>query len=149
MRGLNKVTLIGNLGREPEVRYLDNGTPVASFSIATSEQYTDKSGQRQTITDWHNIVAWRGLAEVTKNYLHKGDPVYIEGKLKTRSWDDQNGQKRYTTEVVADELIMLGNKPNGTTENTQYSAAPPMPEQKVSEPINEAEQFSDSGDLPF
>jgi single-strand DNA-binding protein len=147
MKGLNKVTLIGHLGQEPEVKYLDNGTPVATFSIATSEQYTDKSGQKQTVTEWHNIVAWRHLAEIVKQYVHKGDPVYIEGKLQTRNWDDQNGVKRYTTEINARDLIMLGARQGGAQPTNDYSSAP-MGEQKVSEPIADA-PANESDDLPF
>ncbi|NQY68836.1 MAG: single-stranded DNA-binding protein, partial [Flavobacteriales bacterium] len=105
---VNKVILIGNLGKDPEVRHLENGAVVANFSIATSESYTDKNtGQKVENTDWHNIVVWRGLAEVVEKYVKKGHKVYIEGKLKTRSWQDKEGNTRYTTEVVADEMTML------------------------------------------
>lgn len=106
---VNKVILIGNLGKDPEVRHLENGAAVANFPLATSESYKDRnSGERVSQTDWHNIVVWRGLADVAEKYLKKGNKVYIEGKLKTRSWEDQNGNMRYTTEVVADNLTMLG-----------------------------------------
>ena len=112
--GVNKVILIGNLGRDPEVRYLEGGVAVANFPIATSETYRDRnSGERITQTEWHNIVLWRGLAEVAEKYLRKGNQVYIEGKLRTRSWDDQNGNTRYTTEVVADNMTMLGGPAGG------------------------------------
>ena len=112
--GVNKVILIGNLGRDPEVRYLEGGVAVANFPIATSETYRDRnSGERITQTEWHNIVLWRGLAEVAEKYLRKGNQVYIEGKLRTRSWDDQNGNTRYTTEVVADNMTMLGGPASG------------------------------------
>ena len=101
--------LIGNLGRDPEVRYLEGGVAVANFPIATSETYRDRnSGERITQTEWHNIVLWRGLAEVAEKWLRKGNQVYIEGKLRTRSWQDQTGNTRYTTEVVADNMTMLG-----------------------------------------
>src|SRR3954471_2615228 len=112
MGSLNKATLIGNLGKDPEVRAIPSGAKVANFSIATTESYTDKNGQKVDKTEWHNIVMWRGLAEVAEKYLRKGSQVYIEGRLQTRSWDDQNGQKRYTTEIVADNMVMLG-KPSG------------------------------------
>jgi single-strand DNA-binding protein len=112
MGSLNKATLIGNLGKDPEVRAIPSGVKVASFSIATSESYTDKSGQKVDKTEWHNIVMWRGLAEVAEKYLKKGSQVYVEGRIQTRTWDDQNGQKRYTTEIVADNLVMLG-RPGG------------------------------------
>jgi len=96
MTGVNKVILIGNLGKDPEVRHLENGTAVANFSLATSESYKDRtSGERKTITEWHNIVAWRGLAEVAEKYLKKGDPLYIEGKIRTRQWEDKDGVNRW------------------------------------------------------
>ena len=138
---VNKVILIGNLGKDPEVRHLENGTAVASFPIATSETYKDKtSGERISNTDWHNIVIWRGLAEVAEKYLHKGDKVYIEGKLKTRTWQDKEGATRYTTEVVADNMTMLGKvgENSGSTPEapTATSAAPEIPS-------------DDSDDLPF
>jgi single-strand DNA-binding protein len=113
MGSLNKATLIGNLGKDPEVRAIASGVKVANFSIATTESYNDKNtGQKVEKTEWHNIVMWRGLAEVAEKYLRKGSQVYVEGRLQTRSWDDQNGQKRYTTEIVADNMVMLG-KPSG------------------------------------
>ncbi len=113
MASLNKVMLIGNLGKDPEVRAIPSGVKVANFPIATSESYNDKNGQRVEKTEWHNIVMWRGLAEVAEKYLKKGNPVFIEGKLQTRSWDDQNGQKRYMTEIVADNMVMLGGRRDG------------------------------------
>jgi single-strand DNA-binding protein len=110
MSGVNKVILVGRLGKEPEVRNLDNGAIVANFSIATSESYKDRTtGEKKEVTEWHNIVVWRGLAEVAQKYLHKGDLVYIEGKLRTRSWE-KDGVTRYTTEVVADNMTMLGSR---------------------------------------
>jgi single-strand DNA-binding protein len=108
MGSLNKVMIIGNLGKDPEVRSVTSGAKVANFPVATTESYTDKTGQRVDKTEWHNIVLWRGLAEVAEKYLRKGSQVYLEGRLQTRSWDDQNGQRRYMTEVVADNLVMLG-----------------------------------------
>lgn len=114
MAGVNKVILVGNLGKDPEVRHLEGGVAVANFSLATSETYKDKSGQKNEQTEWHNVVAWRGLAEVAEKYLKKGMTVYIEGKLRTRSWDDKEGSKRYTTEIVADNLVMLGKKEGGS-----------------------------------
>ncbi len=112
MASLNKVMLIGNLGRDPEVRAIPSGVKVANFSIATSENYTDKTGQKVEKTEWHNIVMWRGLAEVAEKYLKKGSQIFVEGRLQTRSWDDQSGQKKYMTEVVADNMVMLG-RPRG------------------------------------
>ena len=109
---LNKVMLIGNLGKDPEVRSIPNGSKVANFSIATTERYTDKSGQKVEKTEWHRIVLWRGLADISERYLKKGSTVYIEGKLTTRSWD-QDGQKKYMTEIVGDQMQMLGGKSGG------------------------------------
>ncbi len=113
MGSLNKATLIGNLGKDPEVRAIPSGAKVANFSIATTESYTGKDGQKVDKTEWHNIVMWRGLAEVAEKYLKKGSQVYVEGRLQTRSWDDQNGQKRYTTEIIADNMVMLGRPTGG------------------------------------
>jgi single-strand DNA-binding protein len=113
MSGVNKVILVGRLGKEPEVRNLENGAVVANFTIATSESYKDKTtGEKKEITEWHNIVLWRGLAEVAQKYVHKGDMIYIEGKLRTRSWEKE-GVTRYTTEVVADNMTMLSTKGSG------------------------------------
>jgi len=110
MSGVNKVILVGRLGKDPEVRNLDNGATVANFTIATSETYRDKTtGDKKEITEWHNIVLWRGLAEIAQKYLHKGDMVYIEGKLRTRSWEKE-GVTRYTTEVVGDNMTMLSTR---------------------------------------
>jgi single-strand DNA-binding protein len=105
---VNKVILIGNLGKDPEIKRLENGAVIASFSLATSEIFTDKStGEKREITDWHDIVLWRGLAEVAEKYIRKGTKVYVEGKLKKRSWQDKEGNNRYSTEVVGDELTIL------------------------------------------
>jgi single-strand DNA-binding protein len=110
-KSLNKVMLIGNLGKDPELSYTASGIAVAKFSIATNERWKDNEGNFQERTEWHNIVAWRKLAEICGQYLKKGSKVYLEGKLQTRSWDDKNsGAKRYTTEVIADDMIMLDGK---------------------------------------
>ena len=114
MAGINKVILVGNLGKDPEVRYLEGGIPVANFSLATSEFYKDKNGNRVETTDWHKIVAWRGLAEVASKFLKKGMQVYVEGKLKTKSWTDKDGTKQFSTEIVADNLVMLGKREEGS-----------------------------------
>lgn len=122
MSGVNKVILVGRLGKDPEVRNFDNGSIVANFTVATSESYKDKTtGEKKEITEWHNIVLWRGLAEVAQKYLHKGDMVYIEGKLRTRSWEKE-GVTRYTTEVLGDNMTMLSTKGGGGS-NTGYSPA--------------------------
>mgnify|MGYP006093785163 CR=1 FL=1 len=110
MAGVNKVILLGNLGKDPEVRYLDNGVAVANFSLATTENYKNKEGQRVSQTEWHNIVLWRGLAEVAEKYLKKGASVYIEGKIKTSKWEDKDGKTRYNTEILADNMTMLGGR---------------------------------------
>lgn len=110
---VNKVILIGNLGKDPEIRYISDNVPVANFSIATSESYKDKNGEWQENTEWHNIVAWRNLAERAEKYLKKGKQVYVEGKIRTRAWDDKDGNKRYTTEIVADTLQILGRREEG------------------------------------
>ena len=111
---INKVILIGNLGADPEIRYTQSGTPVVNFRIATTERWKDQNGQQQEQTEWHNIVAWRRLAEICGEYLSKGSRVYIEGKLQTRKWQDQNGNDRYSTEIVANEMKMLSPRGAGS-----------------------------------
>ncbi len=108
MAGVNKVILIGNLGADPEVKYLTNGTTVANFRIATSENRLNKAGEKTTVTEWHRIVTFGKLAEICKEYLSKGRQVYIEGKIRTRSWEDKDGNKRFITEIVANQMQMLG-----------------------------------------
>ena len=108
--GVNKVILIGNLGSDPEVKYTPTGVAVANVSLATNETWNDKSGERQERTEWHRLVIWRKLAEIVGQYLKKGSKIYVEGRLETRSWDDQSGQKRYTTEVVVNDLQMLDGR---------------------------------------
>jgi single-strand DNA-binding protein len=113
-KSLNKVQLIGNLGKDPEVKYTPQGTPVAKLTIATNERYKDKNGEWQDRTEWHNVVLWQRLAEIAGEYLKKGGKVYIEGRLQTRSWDDkQTGQKKYMTEVVGNDVILLGGRGEG------------------------------------
>ena len=147
MAGVNKVILIGNLGKDPEVRHLENGTAVANFSMATSESYKDRSsGERKTITEWHNIVLWRGLAEIAEKYLKKGDQVYIEGKLKTRSWEDKDGNTRYTTEVVGDNMTMLGIRGSSTEKDSEVAKAAEATSVANEEAISSDEE---TDDLPF
>lgn len=110
MAGVNKVILVGNLGKDPEVRYLDSGVAVANFSLATTESYKNKEGERVSQTEWHNIVLWRGLAEVAEKYLKKGASIYVEGKIRTRKWEDKDGNTRYSTEILGDNMTMLGSK---------------------------------------
>ncbi len=107
---VNKVILVGNLGKDPELRYTPSGTAVTTFSLATTERYKDRDGNKQTKTEWHNIVAWRQLAEICGKYLHKGKQIYIEGKIQNRSYDDRDGNKRYISEVVMNEMQMLGSR---------------------------------------
>lgn len=122
MSALNKVMLIGNLGADPELRYTQNQTPVATFSIATTESWTGHDGQKQEKTEWHRIVAWQKTAEICQKYLTKGKQVYVEGRLGTRSWEDKDGIKRYATEVTATQVLFLGNKGDG-----QHGNRPPPP----------------------
>ncbi len=113
-RGVNKVILVGNLGKDPELKYTPQGTAVAKFSLATSEKYKDKAGEWQERTEWHNLVAWARTAEVAAEYLKKGSTVFIEGRLRTDSWDDkETGQKKYKTEIIVNELVMLGGRGDG------------------------------------
>ncbi len=134
MRGVNKVILIGNLGKDPEIQYLEGNIPVAKFLLATTETYKDKSGKTISQTEWHNVVLWRGLAELSQKYLHKSSLVYIEGRLKTRYWEDRDHNKKVATEIIADNLIMLDKRsdnPQGsenTNENMQGNEVPPLDE---------------------
>lgn len=149
---VNKVILIGNLGRDPEVRRLENGGVVANFPMATTETYTDRTtGERKDITDWHNIVVWRGLAEVVEKYVRKGSKLYVEGRLKTRSWTDKEGNTRYTTEVLADNLTMLSRAENVATSSynepnfsTQGAPSIPSPIEAITVSIPD-----ETDDLPF
>ena len=108
VRGLNKVMVIGSVGRDPEMRYIPSGKPVTSFSVATTRSWTNSEGQRREETEWFNVVAWGNLAEICKQYVRKGQQVYVEGRLQTRSWEDHEGKKRFRTELVANEMILLG-----------------------------------------
>jgi len=145
MSGVNKAILVGNLGKDPEVRHLDNGRAVANFSLATSETYKNKQGERVTNTEWHNVVLWSPLAEIAERFLKKGSQVYIEGKIATRSWDDQDGNKRYTTEVVGRELTLLGSKDGGGNSNSGNSGSN---ESMAESPVSNIPE-DDTDDLPF
>lgn len=136
---LNKVMIIGRLTRDPEVRTIPSGQNVATFSVATSRQWTNKdSGEKKTQTEYHNVVAWRKLADICSQYLQKGRQVYIEGYLQTRSWDDPSGTKRFRTEIIADNLILLGNKSDGSGATAAQSGdtTPPPPEPEGEETIS-------------
>lgn len=134
MRGVNRVMLIGNLGKDPDVQHLEGNIAVAKFPLATTETYKDRSGKLVSQTEWHTVVLWRGLAELAQKYLHKGSLIYVEGRLRTRSWEDKEGNKKFATEVVGDNLIMLdkrgdGHVPNGGAEGLEgYTGddAPPL-----------------------
>ncbi len=149
MAGVNKVILIGNLGKDPELRYTPSGQPVASFSLATTERWTDKNGQRQDRTEWHNIVVWGKLAELTNQYLKKGRSAYIEGRITSRSWDDRDGNKKYRTEIVANQIQFLGGgpAPGGDT------AVPTEPQQTAEAHPDPSPAAGQAGvpedDLPF
>lgn len=145
---LNKVMLIGNVGKKPEVRYLEKSTPgsakVATFSLATTERYKAKDGTVKEATEWHNIVAWRGLADLCEKYVEKGSPLFIEGRIRSRSWDGQDGQKHYITEIEARNIELLGRR-----QGSQQQVPPPTPDEdtapKELPPLEEAP----SDDLPF
>jgi single-strand DNA-binding protein len=132
-RGLNKVMIIGKLGRNPEMRYTPSGRAVTSFSVATNRSWVNSEGERREETEWFNVVAWGNLAEICKQYLAKGQQVYVEGRLQTRGWEDQNGKKHYRTELVANEMIMLGERKSA----------------EVSEETRESEAGFESNELPF
>lgn len=139
MAGVNKVILVGNLGKDPEVRYLDSGVAVANFSLATTENYKNKQGEKVSQTEWHNIVLWRGLAEVAEKWLKKGSSVYIEGKIRTNKWEDKEGNTRYNTEILADNMTMLGNRINSDVSDKNDSKT-----------VSEIKSVNDENDdLPF
>ena len=149
MCGVNKVILVGRLGKDPEVRHLENGATVANFSMATSETYKDRqTGERREQTEWHNVVLWRGLAEVAEKYVKKGDMIYVEGKLRTRSWE-KDGVTRYTTEVVGDNMTMLGGSGGGGSSQSggDYSQNQSQPMQESAPSQDTASDATD--DLPF
>lgn len=148
-RGVNKVILIGNLGGDPEVRFTPDGVAVANFSLATTESWKDRNGERQERTEWHRLVLWRQLAEIAKNYLRKGSKLYVEGKLQTRSWDDQSGQKRYTTEVVVNEMEMLDSREGGGGGGGGGNMGGGGSDPGSSQPPPYNPQGGDDDDLPF
>lgn len=140
---VNKVILVGRLGKDPEIRSFENGAKVANFSLATSESYK-KDNEKVEKTEWHNVSLWRGLADVAERFLKKGDMIYVEGKLRTRAWDDNNGNKRYTTEVMADNMTMLGKKGDN-----QDSPAPNNAPQNTQNESNMSAEPQGDDDLPF
>ncbi len=136
MRGVNRVMLIGNLGKDPDIQYLEGNIAVAKFPLATTETFKDRSGRLNSQTEWHTVVLWRGLAELAQKYLHKGSLVYIEGRLKSRNWEDKDGVRKSATEVVGDNLIMLDKRSDGhipapsteILENFSGPDTPPLPD---------------------
>ena len=143
-KSVNKVTLVGNVGADPEVKYTPSGIPVGKFSLATNERFKNKSGEWQDRTEWHNIVAWQRLAEIAGEYVSKGSKVYIEGKLQTSSWEDrQSGEKKYRTEIVARDLVLLGLRENGNSKSEPaISGEPREPDDSGSGEITDE-------DIPF
>ena len=143
---LNKVMIIGNAGKDPEIRHLDNGVSVVTLPVATTERYKDKNGETKEQTEWHNVVFWRQLAEFTEKYVRKGSQLFIEGRLRTRNWEDQSGNKKYVTEIVADNIRLLGRRPesnNGTHNNVVAQNIAQKSEEIV------ADGHSIDDDLPF
>ncbi|MEP6466619.1 MAG: single-stranded DNA-binding protein [Parafilimonas sp.] len=137
MRGVNRVMLIGNLGKDPELQYLEKNIRVAKFPLATTETHKDKTGRLISQTEWHIIVLWRGLAELAEKYLHKGSLIYVEGRLRTRGWEDRDGNKKFATEIVADNLIMLDKRTEHNSHLPSFT------------PENESlEGFNDAGEIP-
>ena len=149
---VNKVILVGNIGKDPEVRRLENNGIVASFPLATSETYTDKNtGEKRETTDWHNVVVWRGLAEICEKYVKKGMKIYVEGKIRTRSWQDKENQTRYTTEIIADELTILTWLDNPNNPNKPAEAKPVYSQEQTPADPSPIEGLmeDDDDDLPF
>ena len=151
-RGVNKVILVGNLGQDPEVRYMPNGNAVANITVATSETWKDKNtGDNQEKTEWHRVVMFRRLGEIAGEYLKKGSKVYIEGKLQTRKWQDKNGQDRYTTEIVADQMQMLDSRGGGggaPMEDSSFDQSSQSSSAPAAAPAMGAAGFEDD-DIPF
>lgn len=145
---VNKVILVGNVGKDPEVRHLDSGVAVANFPLATSESYTAKNGDKVTTTEWHNIVLWRGLADVAEKYVTKGRQLYIEGRIRTRSYDDKDGNKRYITEIYGDVMQMLGTRDNNQSGDPNGgSSSSASSQSSTQEPDIDVPEGDD--DLPF
>lgn len=147
MRGLNKVLLIGNLGKDPDVQVFESGTKKAAFSLATTERYRDRNGVDQSVTEWHNIVVWGPQADVVEKYLKKGAPIYLEGKIRTREYEASDGQKRRITEVIANNFLMLGGRPDG--EFNQTPAADINAASNENVPSNDSPLDDPKDDLPF
>src|SRR3954453_12450434 len=147
-RGLNKVLLIGNLGRDPEMKYTPSGMPVTTFSVAVSRSWRTPEGENREETEWFRVVAWQKLAETCNEYLRKGSKVYIEGRLQTRKWQDQQGQDRYTTEIIENEMQMLDSRGPGASD-TQSSSFQAMPAAQESMPLSQVGSSEFNDDVPF
>ena len=148
-RGVNKVTLIGNLGQDPELRYTGNGTAVCNLRLATTENYKDSNGEWVEKTEWHSVVAWARLAEICNEYLKKGSQVYFEGSLQTRSWDDRDGNTRYTTEVKAREMLMLGGRDDSFSGPSNGSFNQQKKTSNKTSDVEDDFSFEPDDDLPF
>lgn len=157
---LNKVLLIGNVGKDPEIRHLQGGASVATITLATSERYKDRNGESRELTEWHTIIAWRQLADLAENYIRKGSQIFVEGRIRSRSWDDQNGQKRYVTEIQADSIQLLGRRGDNAApapapvQPQNYGGAynaPAQPQPQQTTPMVNPSDLTDDGsdDLPF
>lgn len=147
MYSINKVILVGNVGKDPEVRYIENNVPYAKFPLATSEVFKKNNGETVKNTEWHNIVLWRGLAQIAEKYVKKGSQLYLEGKIRSRSWDDKDGQKKYMTEIIGDNLVLLGRKAEvAGTPGTE--PPPPTPPNEANSTSLDDEVVSEN-DLPF
>ena len=157
---LNKVLLIGNVGKDPEIRHLQGGASVATITLATSERYKDRNGESRELTEWHTIIAWRQLADLAENYIRKGSQIFVEGRIRGRSWDDQNGQKRYVTEIQADSIQLLGRRGDNAApapapaQPQNYGGgynAPAQPQPQQTTPMVNPADLTDDGsdDLPF
>src|ERR1700740_715541 len=149
MRGVNKVMLIGNLGRDPDLQYLEGNIAVAKFPLATTETFKDRNGNMASQTEWHTVVLWRGLAELAQKYQHKGSLVYIEGRLRTRTWEDKDKNRRFSTEIVGDNLVMLEKrKENGDMQSTDHQSDTTFTAPDISYDAS-APETGTKDDLPF
>ena len=151
MRGLNRVMLIGNLGKDPDVQYLEGNVSMAKFPLATTEMFKERSGKMGTQTEWHNIILWRGLADLAQKFLHKGSLIYLEGRLRTRSWEDREGHKKFVTEIMADNFIMLDRRTDATHSNNLSSSTNTVTQENESSYTEDVPPPHDepAGGLPF
>ena len=149
-RSVNKATLVGNVGKDPEVKFLPSGSAVANFTLATSERFKDKSGELQERTEWHSLVAYQRLAEIVRDYVKKGSKLYIEGRIQTRSWDDKDGQKKYKTEIVVNELVLLSARGEGESGGS-YTRSGSSYDQRQPSPPDDLVQSTEitDDDIPF